>query len=128
MDGQAGGDFDVEMAPRDCSAPAVGRFSLGKRFRGGLEASSSGEMLAVRTAVAGSAGYVAMEHVDGALDGRTGGFALQHSGTMDRGRPVLSVGIVPDSGTGELAGIRGEMSIDASGGRHRYLLRYSLPG
>ena len=127
MDSQTSGSFEVQMTPQASDAETVGRFSLVKRFEGGLEASSSGEMLAVRTAFEGSAGYVAMERVVGSLDGRTGSFALQHSGTMDRGLPVLSVTVVPDSGTAELDGISGEMSIDASGGQHRYVLRYRLP-
>src|SRR5216683_2062335 len=47
----------------------------------------------------GSAGYVAMERVTGALHGRSGSFVLQHSATMNRGAPQLSITVVPDSGT-----------------------------
>ncbi len=46
---------------------------------------------------------------------------------MDRSKPELSVRVVPDSGTGHLAGIAGEMSIDAANG-HAYVFSYSLPG
>ncbi len=123
---QANGSFDVEVVPQTSPEDAVGRFSLSKRFHGGLDASSTGEMLSVRTEVEGSAGYVALERVTGTLNGRYGSFALQHSGTMDRNRPALSVTVVPDSGTGDLAGMEGEMSIDVSNGQHSYVLRYSL--
>lgn len=108
--------------------PTVGRLSLDKRFHGDLEGKSRGQMLAVQTEVQGSAGYVAMERVAGTLRGRAGTFALQHSGTMDRGAPTLSITVVPDSGTGELAGLAGSMTIDFSGGGHAYDFAYTLPG
>jgi hypothetical protein len=131
MSESAAGSFDVEMKPEAASGDALdlgagSRFSLLKHFRGGLEATGTGDMLAVRTGTEGSAGYVAMERVVGTLQGRAGSFALQHSGTMDRGRPTLSVTIVPDSGTGDLAGIAGEMSIEVTPGGHSYVLRYTL--
>ena len=78
--------------------------TIDKEFHGDLEATTKGEMLSAMTEVKGSAGYVAIEHVTGTLNGRTGGFMLQHSGTMNRGTPQLSVSVVPDSGTGQLAG------------------------
>jgi hypothetical protein len=102
--------------------------TIDKRFHGDLEAVSRGQMLATTTAVQGSAGYVAMEQVSGTLHGRTGTFVLQHTGTMTRGVPQLSVTVVPDSGTGELVGLSGRMEIKiAEGGKHSYELEYSLP-
>ncbi len=127
MDGHASGGFDVEMKPEPSADPAVGRFSLVKRFHGDLQADSNGAMLTVRTATEGSAGYVAMERVVGTLDRRTGSFALQHSGTMERGRAVLSLTVVPDSGTEALTGIAGSMSIEVNDGKHAYVFRYTLP-
>lgn len=105
----------------------IGRMSIEKRFFGGIEGSSRGQMLAIRTEVQGSAGYVAMERVTGSLAGRGGTFALQHSGTMDRGAPQLSVAVVPDSATAELVGLTGQMTIDIVEGRHEYTFEYSLP-
>ncbi len=102
--------------------------SLDKTFHGDIEATSVGEMLAVRTAVAGSAGYVAIERVTGTLAGRAGTFALQHWGMMDNGSPDLKISVIPDSATGELAGLTGTMSIDIQpGGKHFYAFSYSLP-
>lgn len=126
MPEQASGPFDVEMTPQDSGGP-IGRLALAKRFRGALDASSAGAMLAFRSPVEGSAGYVAMEQVTGTLHGRSGSFVLQHSGTMDRGQPSLVVSVVPDSGTGALAGLVGTLSITVTDGQHRYDLRYELP-
>jgi hypothetical protein len=84
-------------------------------------------MLAAMTEVKGSAGYVAMERVDGTLKGRKGTFALQHSGTMNRGVPQLSVTVVPDSGTGQLIGLAGKMTIIITEGKHSYEFEYTLP-
>ena len=83
-------------------------------------------MLSAGTATKGSAGYVAIDQVTGTLEGRTGGFLLQHSGSMKRGEPSLSVMVVPDSGTGELAGITGTLSINIVDGKHFYDFLYSF--
>ncbi len=128
---QVTGTFDVKLTPQrsgDAAADAmVGIMSIAKQFHGPLQATSSGHMLAVGTEVKGSAGYVAMERVTGSLDGRAGSFALQHSGSMDRGNPTLSVTVVPDSGIGELAGLRGQLGIRIEGGQHLYDFDYQLP-
>ncbi len=128
----ATGPFDVKLAPQTLSPVAeksgLGRMSLDKQFHGALEATSTGEMLAFRSATPGSAGYVAMETVRGTLDGRTGTFVLQHSSTMTRGEPLQSITVVPDSGTDGLAGLAGRMVVDiAPGGAHSYRFDYTLP-
>ncbi len=128
----ATGPFEVKLAPQALSGVAEGsklaRMALDKQFHGALEASSTGEMLAFRSATAGSAGYVAMETVRGTLDGRSGGFVLQHSSTLTRGQPTQSITVVPDSGTEALTGLAGRMVIDISaGGAHSYRFEYTLP-
>jgi len=132
MTTHATGTFEVKMTlqtPDDKAAGAtVGRYSLDKQFHGDIEGASKGEMLAVGTAVKGSAGYVAMEQVTATLNGRTGTFALQHSGTMTRGSPQLSVTVVPDSGTGQLSGLSGKMTINIVDGKHLYEFEYSIAG
>ena len=105
----------------------LARMSISKQFRGGLDASSTGEMLAAQTETKGSAGYVAIERVDGTLEGRRGTFYLQHNGMMDKARPSLTVSVIPDSGTGELSGISGAMSINIEAGKHSYEFEYRLP-
>jgi hypothetical protein len=129
MPTRASGPFDVKVIPQapDEAGGGLGRMLLDKQFHGDLEATSKGQMLAAGTAVEGSAGYVAMETVSGTLHGRRGTFVLQHSGTMNRGTPQLTITVVPDSGTGELAGLAGTMTIDiAAGGKHSYGFEYTL--
>jgi hypothetical protein len=128
----ATGPFDVKLAAQTLSAVAehsgLGRMSLDKLFHGALEATSSGEMIAFRSAVTGSAGYVAMETVHGTLNGCAGSFVLQHSSTLTRGEPSQSITVVPDSGTDALTGLAGRMIVDiASGGAHSYRFEYTLP-
>jgi hypothetical protein len=129
MTATAKGPFDVKLTPQGNAADptAVGRMALDKTFHGDLDATSVGEMLAVRTAVANSAGYVAIERVTGTLAGRKGTFALQHWGIMDKGAQDLRISVIPDSATGELAGLTGTMTIDIQpGGKHFYAFTYSL--
>jgi Protein of unknown function (DUF3224) len=128
----ASGTFDVKVTPqkpdnKEAETSKIGRMSLDKQFHGDLEATSQGEMLAAMSEVKGSAGYVAMERVNGKLQGRSGTFVLQHNGTMTRGVPQLSVTVVPDSGTGDLTGIAGAMTIKIDEGKHSYEFEYSLP-
>ncbi len=124
------GTFEVTVnpqAPYDTTGGVtLGRVTINKTFHGALEATSVVEMLSAMSSVKGSAGYVAIERVVGTLDGHPGSFVLQHSGTMTRGEPQLAVSIVPDSGTGELKGIAGKMTIDIVGGKHLFTLDYRL--
>lgn len=123
------GTFDVKMNPQPAEAAAgdtIGRMLLDKKYHGSLDATGKGQMLAMRTPVEGSAGYVAMELVVGKLDGHSGSFVLQHSGTMNRGAALLVLGVVPDSGTGELVGLSGNMEIIIAEGRHRYRFEYNI--
>lgn len=125
------GNFDVRLSPLDAYAQGVdgvnlGRMSIDKQFHGGLEASSKGEMLSAMTSVKGSAGYVAIEQVTGDLSGRKGSFVLQHFGTMNRGSDRLILEVVPDSGSGELMGLVGKMTITIEDGQHKYNFDYSL--
>jgi hypothetical protein len=83
-------------------------------------------MLTAATSVKNSAGYVAIEKVTGTLQGRSGTFILQHSATMNRGAPQLSLNVVPDSGTGQLTGITGSMTIKIENGKHFYGFDYTL--
>jgi hypothetical protein len=127
----ATGQFTVQLQPLPFEGQAegssLGRMSISKHLSGDLVASSQGQMLSAGGAVTGSAGYVAIERVDGALHGKAGSFVLQHSGSMDRGTPSLQVSVVPDSGTGELTGLAGEFSIIRADGQHRYEFSYRLP-
>jgi len=128
----AAGTFDVKLTPQQPEAAmadtGISRMLLEKQFHGDLEGTSLGQMLAFGGPAKGSGGYVAIERVTGALGGRTGSFALQHSGTMRPGALQLSIAVVPDSGTGDLAGLAGSMSFVIEGGKHSYTFEYTLPG
>jgi hypothetical protein len=130
MPTHAAGTFEVKLNPQASDEtigdPTVGRLSIDKQFRGDLDAASKGQMLTAMTEVKGSAGYVAIERVTGTLHGLKGSFALQHSGTMARGAPQLSVTVVPDSGTGQLVGLTGKMAINIVDGKHSYDFEYTL--
>jgi hypothetical protein len=126
----ASGTFDVKLTPQAAEEgdAGLGRMSIDKQLHGDLEGTSKGFMLSsAGTIVKGSGGYVAMEKVTGKLKGRAGSFVLQHSGTMTRGTPLLSVTVVPDSGTGELEGITGTFTIKIDQGKHSYEFDYTLP-
>lgn len=127
---RASGTFEVKLAPQDLAHKSedstLGRMTIDKQFHGDLEATSQGEMLTALTSVQGSAGYVAIERVSGTLKGRSGTFVLQHSGTMTRGAQQLTITVVPDSGTGQLAGLAGKMMIIIADGKHSYDFEYTL--
>ncbi len=125
------GTFEVKMKPEALSEAAgstgISRMSLEKVFSGQLEGTSRGEFLSVMDFARGSGAYVAVERVTGTLEGRAGAFALYHRGVMQRGAPGLEIDVVPDSGTGELAGISGSMKIDIVEKQHHYEFEYGLP-
>jgi hypothetical protein len=123
MNNSATGTFEVVLKPQTLfheTSPLLGRLSIDKTFHGDLSATSTGEMLSARTSVENSAGYVAIERVNGTLHGRKGTFVLQHSSTMTRGEGQQSITVVPDSGTDELVGLSGNMIIIVKDGKHNY--------
>jgi hypothetical protein len=127
---RATGTFDVKLSPLGMEDKTEGtllaRMSIDKQFHGDIEGVSKGEMLSAGTAVKNSAGYVAIERVTGSVSGRKGTFVLQHSATMTRGVPGLSITVVPDSGTAELEGLAGSMTIIIAEGKHSYEMIYTL--
>jgi Protein of unknown function (DUF3224) len=127
----ASGTFEVKLAPSGeadkAEGSTLGSYSLEKQYHGDLEASAKGTMLTAGTDVKGSAGYVAIERVTGALKGHKGSFVLQHNGMLTRGTPQQNIVVVPDSGTGELTGLTGKLTVIIESGKHSYEFDYSLP-
>ena len=131
MNRHAEGTFDAKTTPlpadETLAGTVISRYSLVKQYHGDLDAASKGEMLAAGEPSSGNAGYVAIEQVTGTLSGHTGSFALQHIGTMEGGSYKLSVVVVPGSGTGQLTGLTGTMTIIINSGKHSYTFDYTLP-
>ena len=129
MTKQANGAFDVKVIPQtddNPMDPTIGRMSLDKQYHGPLEGTAKGVMLTGGTEVEGSGIYVAIERVNGKLDGQGGTFLLQHGGVMTRGVPHLTITVVPDSGTGDLVGLAGKMMINIVEGKHFYEFEYTI--
>lgn len=130
----ASGPFEVKMVPekadsKEAEAAGLSRMSGDKQYHGDLEATGRLEMLATSATAPRSGAYVALERVTGKIKGKSGSFTLCQMGIMNRGTPELTILIVPDSGTGELAGISGKMKINiAPDGKHSYELEYTLAG
>jgi hypothetical protein len=126
----ATGEFTVKMTPQPWSENAdhgLGRFLLNKQYYGDLEATAEGQMLSAGDGKPGSSAvYVAIERVTGSLQGRNGSFVLYHTGVMNKGVPTLSVAVAPDSGTGDLNGLSGELTIQIADGKHSYHFSYAL--
>ena len=128
MPHHAHGTFTVDVHPlTPAPAEGLGRFSINKQMHSDLEATTKGEMFSGGDPRKGVAGYVAIEVVTGTLAGKHGSFALQHFATMDASGPKMQVIIVPGSGTGDLQGIGGTLTIRIENGQHFYDLDYTLP-
>jgi hypothetical protein len=126
MSNRAMGTFEVTIEPQNGADEPFGRMRIVKEFTGGLVADGLGEMLTVATEVEGSATYVALDRITGTLDGRRGTFVLRHNGIMTRGVGELSIVVVPDSGTDELTGLTGQLTITNDNGRHSYVFDYDM--
>ncbi|HEY2461677.1 MAG TPA: DUF3224 domain-containing protein [Candidatus Acidoferrum sp.] len=133
MKHHARGTFEVKMTPlKPDSAEAeglnLGRMRGDKDLHGDVEGTGKGEMLSFMSPAAGSGGYVAIERITGTLAGRNGSFVLLHSAVMAKEVPQMwSVVVIPDSGTEQLAGLAGTMTIEIKGGKHFYDFEYTLP-
>jgi hypothetical protein len=136
MKATAAGEFTVKMTPQSWSEDSskqnsteqgLGRFLLEKQYHGELEATAQGQMLSAGDGKPGSSAvYVAIERVTGTLGGLKGSFVLHHTGLMTRGMPSLSIQVAPDSGTDELTGLSGTLTIKIADGKHAYEFAYSL--
>ena len=128
---KASGSFEVQINPLEAfnkdEGCMLGRLSIEKTFKGDLEGTGKGEMLTGGDPKSGSAGYVAMEQGTGTLHGKKGTFLLQHNGSMNRGEQSLTVTVVADSGTDELVGLTGTLTIKIEDGKHFYEFEYTVP-
>lgn len=128
------GNFQVKLSnaqPSEIGKEAgLGRMTIDKLWSGDIQGSSKGEMLTAQTAGTGSLAYAALELVTATLAEKSGSFLLQHKASMLQSNPggaVLEIMVVPHSGTGQLAGLSGELHLDTDSGDHRYDFVYELP-
>jgi hypothetical protein len=110
----------------DRDGTVLGRVHIARTFEGDLEGESAAELLTAR-AESGSAAYVALDRIACRLGDRSGSFVLAHHGTVSEDASANAASVVPDSGTGELAGLRGRGSISvADDGTHTLTLEYEF--
>lgn len=124
------GRFDLtswdEETIDDAEGARLVRARNTKTFSGGITGTSAAELL---QAIAGetAAVYVAVERVTAAVDGRQGTFVLRHSALVHGDAGDMRVDVVPGSGTGDLAGLTGTLTIEMSdAGEHTYSFDYAL--
>jgi hypothetical protein len=126
---RAQGTFSLDRfdeAPHDDQdGVKLARAHITQTFQGDLTGISETDNITVHTE--NPAAYAGIEHFQGAGQGRKGRFVLQHNAGGDNGVPWMKWKIVETTGTGDLAGIRGEgeITIGPYGG-HSYTLDYEL--
>jgi hypothetical protein len=101
------------------------RVHITRTFTGDLEGTATAEILIAKSE--GGGGYTGQDLITGTLNGKTGGFVIQHGGIMGP-EGISNIGtIVPGTGTGELEGISGEGTLLADDeGNHTLTLEYEL--
>jgi hypothetical protein len=130
---KATGTFEIDSwddeTYDDGERAKLSRVRLTKTFAGDLVGTSTVDMLAVSTPAQGSAeyqgaAYVAAERFTGSVHGRAGGFVLVHAASGPHG---MKVAVVPGTGSGELAGLSGEIAINRhEDGSHTYTFEYEI--
>ncbi|MEV4276402.1 DUF3224 domain-containing protein [Actinoplanes xinjiangensis] len=121
----AEGRVVVDFDPLPAHDDAISRMAVERTFTGGLTGKSVGQLLSVGTSIEGSSAFVALEVFTGTLGSRAGTFTLQYAGSMRRGFEERVITVVPDSGTEELIGLSGVLTVVNHATEHTYTLQYS---
>lgn len=123
------GTFDVKMNPEppyfEQDGVTLARATFDKTFHGPLSAKGTVQFLAVRAGT--NAAYVALERIEGTLEGRQGSFVATHKAVASSSGRSLSIEIVPGTGTGQLSGLEGTIEVDIVDGKHFYTMHFVLP-
>ena len=123
------GTFDVTMHPEppysERDGVTLARAVFDKTFHGPLTATGRVEFLSVRAGE--NAAYVALERIEGTLDGRAGSFVVTHRALASRAAKTLQIEVVPGTGTGALAGLEGTIDVEIVEKKHHYTMTYALP-
>jgi hypothetical protein len=131
MGSTAKGSFDLtgwEPTPWDeVDGVVLARATVTKAFHGDAEGSTSVAELVLVSRDGDGLAYGGLERFTGSLAGRKGTFVLHHDANADPDTGWFRWSIVPGTGTGELAGIRGTGVITRhDDGRHDYTFDYDL--
>jgi hypothetical protein len=89
------------------AGPVLSRIHVEEGFSGDIEGDGAAEFLQAARPD-GSGSFAGIERVAGRLAGREGTFLLQDAGTVENDIVSGNWFVIPGSGTGELAGLRGE--------------------
>lgn len=109
--------YDPQPYEEVDGGPNLVEVHVTETFSGDIEGEGSVRFLqAVRDD--GSASFVGIERVVGSIAGRQGSFVLQDAGTLEGNTVKGHWFVIPGSGTGELAGLRGEGGFEAELGQH----------
>jgi hypothetical protein len=100
----------------ETARPALAELYLNETFAGDIEGDSTVRALQIRHEDR-SASMVSVQRVRGKLCGRQGTFVLQGSEVIENGKIKATWFVVPRSGTGELAGLRGEGGFEGDFGK-----------
>jgi len=119
-------EWDEKPYSEGQGLPKLTRASIRRTFTGDIEGEGRVEYLMMYRPD-GSATFVGFERIDGRIEGKSGTFVLQRTGTFEGGVATESYAVVPGSGTGELHGLRGDgTSAVGHGMEHPFLLNYQL--
>jgi len=123
--------FDIESWDEEVyderEGTKLARVRVAKTFRGDVEGASTTDLLLAYGAEEGSAAYVGFERLVGSIKGRAGSFVLHHTATSSSDGRSATWSVVPDTGTGDLSGLRGEAEISLGpDGEHTFSLDYDL--
>jgi len=101
--------FEVKPYNQQAGGPTLYNLELTESFHGDIEGENQGRSLRA-VGIDGSGSYVGFGRVVGRVGNQSGSFLLQVQGTFTSNHVLGEWFIVPNSGTGELKGLRGEGS------------------
>ena len=118
---KASGTFEVTPGSEEAfheidDGPKLTHATGTQRFTGDLQADGAVDWLMCYLPDR-SATFVGIQQIEGSIAGRTGTFVMRAVGSHDGTGSKATWTIVPGSGTDGLAGITGEGSFHAAGGR-----------
>ncbi len=116
-------DWDEKPYGEIAGASKLTRVNVIKSYKGDIEGEGKLEYL-MAYGHDGSASFVGLERLIGRIGDRHGNFVFQHVGTFKEGLAKSTWSVVPNSGTGSLRGLRGEVN-SALGHSKSYPVEFS---